>query len=668
MQKEDEANLKIQRIELENYRQYRGKVSVDLCCDRDRNMNVIQGVNGAGKTNMMNAITWCLYDVEESLTKYAGKKQPIFNDAALRELQKGKTIEARVTLKMISSQGEPIVFERRIKALKDDKGEIVIDENSDFHAFQQKGRDMKESVYDKNFLVNRILPRGVKGFFFFDGERLDEFFKEENSAKVRDAILHVSQLSLVDNAMNHLEKTMSSMRGELKWQGTPQVDQITDDIAKHEKDRDKWREEKKKLDTELAKISDELAKIDEKLKMHSVPLVKELQKERATLQNQLEQLESSLETANTEVCEKVVTSGPMIYAAEAIKYALGEIDQKAKKGEIPPKMKETFVRELLEKGQCICGTSLSRDCPARQKVANLLKEVRISEIYEELTSLKYELNPLLKQTMSFASDQDKLRKRISDTERQFDTTKTQLRDVSAKLEGINIEEVSNLEIARSKLDQSKSMTIVEIRLLEEKIKNVKQTIDRLERDLSKELAKSNKFKFQNEKLKLADETYELFGQVKQKLVDDIRTTIQQKTQDYFLRLIWKKGEFARVGIDENYNVSVINKVGSECLGSLSAGEREVLALSFLAALREVSGFDAPVMIDTPLGKISKEPKENIAELLPEFLKGSQVTMFMTDEEYTPKVREKLSKRIGREYELDYDEDQSQTLVKPYVTK
>ena len=120
-----------------------------------------------------------------------------------------------------------------------------------------------------------------------------------------------------------------------------------------------------------------------------------------------------------------------------------------------------------------------------------------------------------------------------------------------------------------------------------------------------------------------------------------------------------------VKIAEDYTISVINNERSQCLGSLSAGERQVLALSFLAALRDISGFNAPVLIDTPLGRISKEPKENIAKLLPKFLEGVQVTMLMTDEEYTETVRNRLLKYLATEYELDFQETTAQTKVVPY---
>ena len=658
--------MKLLRLEVENFRQYRDKVTINFSLDDEKNMNIIQGVNGAGKTNLMNALTWCLYGTEENLSKYAGKRLPIVNDAALRELTPNSTIETRVQLVMVNPLGETTIFERKLITKKDQFGNIRIPDNSDFHAYQQKGNDMKESTLDKNFLVNRILPKGVKGFFFFDGERLDEFFKEENSAKVKDAILDVSQLSLLDRAITHLEKTISSIRGDLRYQGTTRLSEITTEIADHEKKRDSMREEKKRRDTDLGKVNEEIAKIDEKLRTHSLPLVKELQNQRTLLQTQLKQSESFDEDLKQEIMEKVLESGPVIYAIDAMKFALNEIQGIARKGDLPPKMKDTFVKEILEKGECICGNDISHESLARQRVTSFLKESKISEIYEELTDLKFELNPLLKKVDDFVPTQDKVRSKFLENQGKISTTKIQLKDISARLDGINVEEISNLEIARRKLDQNRTSLVVDVRLFTEKIKEELGLIENLQRDLTKELSKSDKFQQLNDKLKVANETYELLVKVKQRLIDDIRKTIEQKTQEFFLCLIWKKGEFAKIGIDEGYNVSVVNRFGGECLGSLSAGERQVLALSFLAALREVSGFDAPIIIDTPLGRISKEPKENIAALLPNFLKGSQVTMLTTDEEYNKGVRDKLLPHVGKEYELIFDEQLSKTTVKPYV--
>ena len=652
--------MRIQSIELENFRQYRGKVLVELGCDQKKNINVIQGVNGAGKTNMLNAIEWCLYDKEGYLEKYSGKKQPIINDAELKELKEGEKATAKVTLRLIDSGGRQTVFERQISARRDKDG-ITFDGESEAHAYMRIKQDMVE-LTEREFTVNRILPYGVRSFFFFDGERLDEFFKEEKSSVVRDAILDVSQLSLLEKAIEHLERTISSMRGKIKGD-SPKIEDIQEAIREVEGGRENYRQQKRNKEEELSGIRAQLSEIGEKLMGSNEPLVRELQRRRETLSARLKELDETLQDNETEASDRVVERGPAIYATDAIRFALQQIDVRAKKGDIPPKIRETFIRELLDKGECICGTKIRHDSVPRKRIMGLLERAKISEIYEEMVELKYALDPMLKAAGSFTKEQDRLRAEIAGLQRQKSEAQTEQREIETRLKGINVEEITNLEFTRKALEKNEDELIGQIGILGANIENATRKLQELERELAKELSRSERFKIANQRLELGGDTLTVLARAKEKLVDETRATIEKKTEDYFLNLIWKKDTYADIKIDDDYNISVINRIGSECLGTLSAGERQVLALSFLAALREVSGFDAPVVIDTPLGRISKEPRENIAELLPNFLEHTQVTLFMTDEEYTSQVRTKLAQRIGREYELIYDEERSQTQVK-----
>jgi DNA sulfur modification protein DndD len=82
----------------------------------------------------------------------------------------------------------------------------------------------------------------------------------------------------------------------------------------------------------------------------------------------------------------------------------------------------------------------------------------------------------------------------------------------------------------------------------------------------------------------------------------------------------------------------------------------------MAALSSVSGFDTPVLIDTPLGRISGKPKENIAQFLPKYLEKSQLTLFCTDQEYTENVKKAMIHRIGKEFILNYDGYEGKTTI------
>ena len=56
--------MKLERITLQNFRQYYGKQRLEFARDQERNVTVIHGVNGAGKTSLFLAINWCLYGVK----------------------------------------------------------------------------------------------------------------------------------------------------------------------------------------------------------------------------------------------------------------------------------------------------------------------------------------------------------------------------------------------------------------------------------------------------------------------------------------------------------------------------------------------------------------------------------------------------------------------------
>ena len=74
----------------------------------------------------------------------------------------------------------------------------------------------------------------------------------------------------------------------------------------------------------------------------------------------------------------------------------------------------------------------------------------------------------------------------------------------------------------------------------------------------------------------------------------------------------------------------------------------------MAALSDISGFNAPVLIDTPLGRISSNPKKDIAQNLPDYLEGTQMTFLMTDEEYTEGVQSMMEHKVVNEYQLVYN--------------
>ena len=121
------------------------------------------------------------------------------------------------------------------------------------------------------------------------------------------------------------------------------------------------------------------------------------------------------------------------------------------------------------------------------------------------------------------------------------------------------------------------------------------------------------------------------------LLEESRREMEQETFDAFSRLLWKKDTFSKVEILEDYTFRLLDKYGSQTLGSCSAAERALLALSFTLALQKVSMHDSLLFIDTPIGRVDPDNRQNFVNSLCEIAKEKQVILTFTPAEYDDKV-------------------------------
>lgn len=657
--------MKIFSLEIKNFRQYRGERKIDFSVDNKKNFTVIQGANGAGKTNLMNAITWCLYGKEEHLSSISKEKiiDP-FNKKEMEDTPEDKLVEMKVRIKL-GEEKVQYVIERTKRGYKE--GNHVTYAADVFQVLWMSGRDLKPVTSQPNYFVNLILPQTIHDFFFFDGEKLDDFFKEDSNKRVQEAIMKVSQIELLDAAMGHLDEVKDEIRRNAKGLSSD-ADNISKKIDALKIELSKRTSELTSLRKQEATLEENIKEIESKIRESPSEKAQALQEERDRINDEIDVLERELNTEKIESISHLVNEGPSIYVYDAISATAKLIDEKYKKGDLPPKIREPFLKELLDEGECICGTDISNQGPHRSRVEHLLKMALFSKVDQEVTEGKFKIENILSRVEQFLLIRNKHGMKIKKIEDDIKLRQERLAEIDLLMDKVDVEESVRLESDRKSLISKQKELLEKIGGDQNDFDRNKAWLSELESDYEQELKKSKKYSELMKQIDLTGKSLETLNKIKEELVNDVRKIIESKTKQFFLNLIWKKETFEDVKIDENYNISVIHKGGWDALSVLSAGERQVLALSFMAALREAARVDAPVVIDTPLGRISGEPKENIADLLPKYLKNAQVTLLATDQEYTPTIREKLSSWVGKEYRLEYDENRDETTVRPYGTR
>lgn len=162
------------------------------------------------------------------------------------------------------------------------------------------------------------------------------------------------------------------------------------------------------------------------------------------------------------------------------------------------------------------------------------------------------------------------------------------------------------------------------------------------------------------KLDLAQRSADAIGEMYAIFADDMRQRIEAKTRDIFKLLVWKDSHFHDVRLGADFNLEVIDRYERPARPELSAGERQVLSISFIAAMSRISEEEAPLVMDTPFGRLSSDHRNSITKHVPDL--ADQLILFVTDEELRDEARANLESRIGAEYRLEFSLNTSCTEI------
>lgn len=156
--------MKINSIKLTNFRQYKN-VELEFEYNNEKNVTVIIGDNGFGKTTLVGSFLWCLY-----------KNKSFFKDKILlnRDVADSMSINAEKPVKVVleiehDSKIYVITTEEDYK--KSDSGDVIISKK----AFQDmivtdEDRTITISQFMFEIERDRILKEELSTFLFYDGE------------------------------------------------------------------------------------------------------------------------------------------------------------------------------------------------------------------------------------------------------------------------------------------------------------------------------------------------------------------------------------------------------------------------------------------------------------------------------------------------------------------
>ncbi len=680
--------IRIIEIEIKNYRQYRDKQLITFP-DRSDGFSVIIGDNGAGKSNILNAINWCFYQKEPHQSKNKGKM--IINEKYLESLDNGKIGTMSVKVKLKKDDTEYHIS--RILAVTKNKfqheqrldGKVLIIE--DVHGYiLPKGTDvlytqstfeiMKKEKHETNFfpieglpytLMNEILPEVLSPYFLLDGEYLEKFW--EDLSRVKTGVEQIAQLNLLTSASEHL----SLLKTNIPKIGSSAIDSLTNEINVlefWEKSCDKngdpaWSKEMRfnydpsvhpdehyhlsgmpriiELEQDIGRMKSRLTEISQAFAKSNVQIVTELNNTEQKLSAEFENKRSVLADVRKKFLNSQIHNGPIFFLKPAFETVALKVNALRIKGELPYEAKMIFTKDLLELGKCICHADLTSKLDSYNEETNESRK-NVEDVRNQMENdqgLDYALemvgsfnSSILNDPAKFTSDNfENIEKNYHVVKKEINRIRDELGDVRLKLQSVGVSDVDELtkdhRYVLDTLTESQKM----IDTINSKIKDNHRILGELRTEQNTLLSRdsrSKKIAFeQNIWLKISKIMDDTLSSIK----EEIRTQVQEKTFKIFLETMYKEEAWDRFTIDEHYSAELYSDNFSPSLGSMSAGERLFLTFSFIAALKEITGYRFPLVIDTPLGRVSAKPRYLLSQALPKFLPDDQIFFLATGTEF-----------------------------------
>ncbi|AKP44068.1 TPA: AAA family ATPase [Clostridioides difficile] len=710
--------MKINKLVLKNFRSYEEETTFNLNTTSDKNIILIGGKNGAGKSTIFEAIKLCIYG--PMAYKYQG-----FNASYISQVKSNinnnslinSKIDTLVSVDIEISEGteENIYTLIRQWTFKDEKlnETFLVYKN-----FSTTPLNADELNYFENYITSIISPK-IFDFFFFDGEHLYDFFVGKNSnIHLKESLLSLCNFDTFDILKKVLISTNRSNKNV-----SDEINIVKDSYLNLEMEINTLNSQEEIFSYELQKISNEI----EKLQQEQLEVKKEFRKkggilaeERETLNSRIAELEGKRFIINQNIKEFCNDILPFLI----VKKQISNLEKQLKTendillySRLKDKLNIEYIKNLLS----------DKIMPsALDEIALTVSEA----LTEDIKPDSYEEN--FKSIHNLSDDESRKLLSLINTILNFDNNSiinsfeehrsisNELADIRHKLntslkdESLNtyINDMSNLSSKIDSLLGSKNLLVTSLDKLKLEIAETKSRRDKSKAKYIYLLQHNNIVDISTNLILMLDEIVTTLTETKIKLIQDNFMYI-------FKKIIQKDNFISHIDINVNFDISLyINKIYNSLelenlaknigiegmekkLGKLffddlfnlysvedkyelfnvirnntqstflnlrtkvdidefSSGEKQIYVLCLYWALLKSSGIEIPFIIDTPYARIDDTHRNSITS---EYFStiSHQIIILSTNTEIDEKLYKIIKPKLSREYLLEYDSKNKKTI-------
>lgn len=652
----------LRSIELVDFGLYGGTSHIDLVprrrYGRESPIILVGGKNGAGKTTLLEAVRLALYGRRSLGTRVAQSEY----DAYLRDHvhKNGGVHSAAVALEFDYAEAGR-VHRYRVRREWAVRGKSVVETL----LLDKDGAPVPSVPREEwHYFLQELIPPGVSQLFFFDGEKIREIADgEEDNEQLAEAVRGLLGIELVGRLRTDLGLFLARHNRDGDGVATSRLEAVIRDIGQLERTAASLSEEV----AEMNSLRESQARAAEQVRRRFIAEGGDAAAQRGRIEGERDEIVRTLARCEHELRD--LANGLLPFA-------------------VAPKLIAKFQREL--------GHSGVQDRKAETKaIQKAIAEWRSTkppspERRAEWTTKHWND---LERFLGDWSQSGKAARRDKAIFRELGDGMAALARLNelqsgvaprakallAEFDSLN-RRLTKLDGALARADSAASGALLdELRVAEQKVGSTEATLQIKEAEL-KEI-RGRLVTLERERKRLLDEQAgaaaiadraALAGRAAQALVEYERRLLELKLAQLKTEFVLRFNQLARKGDliadvrinPETFAATLVDTQGRELpKAALSAGEKQVYAISMLWALARTSGRPLPMIVDTPLARLDSEHRSNLIERY--FPAAShQVILLSTDTEVDEALVSSMGRNVSHAYRLDYDQQRGRTQVSP----
>ena len=647
--------MKLNYLQLCNFRQFYGKTPRLEFASGERNTTVIYGNNGAGKTSILNAFTWVLY---QKFTAAFAAPELLINQRAIAEAQLERAVECWVELQFERDR-KIYQLKRKCYATKDKQSQVSYIQANLFMLVAGDDGRWYPPLEAPEDIINRILPASLHQYFFFDGERIDGFFRHHNSHIAEDT-KELLGVKVLDRGIEHLKQAKRTFQSELSELGDAQ----TKRLMKQQLDLEQKIET---IDRRLIEISQEVADLKQSKSNLSRQLleisgVEEIQKLKLTLLEQQKLSRQKLLDCKQKLKKRLSQDSYLVFLPTLSDSYRNLLQTLRERGQLASGFKQEFVRQLLEQQECLCGTKLIPETQTYERVKAWLNKAELKNIEESAIRLEAEANSIPAQLDTFWQQLDRQQAEIKQQYQEQNRLESELERVNKQLKAYPNRDSQQLQQRIEAQESSIEHLVLERGENQQQQKNYNQQLAQLIQQIARQQLTEHKQQLAQRRIAVIEEAIARLGEVRIRLEHKFRQALEAKVREIFSFISFTP---YIPKLSQDYKLTLVKTtLGKESPVAASTGENQILSLSFIGGIIDrvkhwsqnntLLSYDSstfPIVMDSPFGSLDQIYRRQVAKGIPQL--ANQLIILVTKTQWQGEVERETRASVGAEYVLAY---------------